>query len=41
MPGMFLVNERRIVWQHHFQHIGDHPDLKRIPAIAAESLVSA
>jgi hypothetical protein len=35
MPGMFLVNGRRIVWQHYFQHIGDHPDLRQIPAIAA------
>lgn len=36
MPGMFLVYGRRILWQHHFRHIGDHPDLKRIPAIVAE-----
>ncbi|MDX1919817.1 MAG: SelL-related redox protein [Candidatus Caenarcaniphilales bacterium] len=27
MPGMFLIENGSIVWQHEFEHIGDHPDL--------------
>lgn len=30
MPGLFLVKNRTIVWQHHFRHAGDHPDLAQI-----------
>jgi hypothetical protein len=25
MPGMFLVHQHQILWQHHFKHAGDHP----------------
>ncbi len=31
MPGIFVVQERRVVWAHEFQHAGDHPDFERIP----------
>ena len=30
MPGMFLVENNNIVWQHEFEHIGDHPDLSNL-----------
>lgn len=30
MPGMFLVEGGRIVWQHDYRHIGDHPDFEKI-----------
>lgn len=30
MPGMFLVEKGQVVWQHEFEHIGDHPDLSSI-----------
>lgn len=26
MPGLFLVENGRILWQHHFKHAGDHPN---------------
>lgn len=39
MPGMFLIYEDSIVWQHRFKHIGDHPDFRRISAIAAKLFV--
>jgi hypothetical protein len=32
MPGVFLVDTTgAILWQHTFQHAGDHPDWQRIP----------
>lgn len=33
MPGMFYVETDSIVWKHHFNHIGDHPDYSKIPSI--------
>jgi hypothetical protein len=30
MPGLMLVQEGRIVWQHRFHHAGDHPDWEKI-----------
>ena len=30
MPGAFLVEGARIVWTHHYEHIGDHPDFQAI-----------
>ena len=32
MPGMFLVAGGRVLWQHDFAHIGDHPDFRALPA---------
>ena len=26
MPGLFLVQEEHILWQHDYRHAGDHPD---------------
>ena len=30
MPGLMLVQEGCIVWQHRFRHAGDHPDWGQI-----------
>lgn len=30
MPGLMLVQDNCIVWQHHFKHAGDHPDWEEI-----------
>lgn len=35
MPGLFLVQDGQIVWQHDFRHAGDHPDWQAIPTLAA------
>jgi hypothetical protein len=32
LPGLFLVRGERVLWQHDFAHIGDHPDFARLPA---------
>jgi hypothetical protein len=38
MPGMFLIEPGgRILWQHQFAHVGDHPDLRSIPTSAVEA----
>ena len=31
MPGLFLVQKERVLWQHDFAHIGDHPDFSKLP----------
>ncbi|MDV6237489.1 SelL-related redox protein [Leptospira ellisii] len=33
MPGAFLTVRDRVVWEHKYRHIGDHPDWKRIPGV--------
>jgi len=33
MPGLFVVEDERVIWQHDFRHAGDHPDFAAIPAI--------
>ncbi|MGB6000702.1 MAG: peroxiredoxin-like family protein, partial [Thermoanaerobaculia bacterium] len=35
MPGMFLVRDGEIVWQHEFRFSGDHPDLGDVAGVAA------
>ena len=35
MPGMFLVRDGEIVWQHDFRFSGDHPDLREVARVAA------
>jgi hypothetical protein len=30
MPGLFLAQGERILWQHEFRHAGDHPDFLKI-----------
>lgn len=30
MPGLMLVQDNCILWQHHFKHAGDHPDWEKI-----------
>ncbi|XDD51379.1 SelL-related redox protein [Leptospira sp. WS92.C1] len=33
MPGAYLVVQDRIVWEHSYRHIGDHPDWKNLPGV--------
>ncbi len=36
MPGLFLVQGEQILWQHDYQHAGDHPDfaaLSNLPVL--------
>ena len=33
MPGIFLVEGDRVLWQHEFSHAADHPDFARLPAL--------
>jgi hypothetical protein len=35
LPGLFLIRDRAIVWEHPFRHSGDHPDWDRLPEIMA------
>lgn len=30
-PGLYLIENQAIVWEHNFHHIGDHPDFAKIP----------
>ena len=30
-PGLYVIADQAIVWEHNFSHIGDHPDFKAIP----------
>lgn len=34
MPGLMLVQDNCIVWQHRFKHAGDHPDWDQIGKLA-------
>jgi hypothetical protein len=34
MPGMFLVQGDRVIWEHDFRHAGDTPDYAALPSIA-------
>jgi hypothetical protein len=36
MPGLFLVEQDTITWQHDFKHAGDHPDWRIIPRVASQ-----
>ena len=36
-PGLFLVAGDRILWQHHYRHIGDQPDFAALPGVSRES----
>ena len=33
MPGLFLIRDGAIVWEHEFAHAGDHPDLRALAEI--------
>ncbi len=30
-PGLYVIQDKAIVWEHNFNHIGDHPNFKSIP----------
>jgi hypothetical protein len=34
MPGLILVQDNCIVWQHRFRHAGDHPDWGQVGKLA-------
>jgi hypothetical protein len=34
MPGLFMVERGLIRWEHHFRHVGDHPDFAGLGDIA-------
>ena len=36
MPGAFLVHNRTILYAHRANNAGDHPDLARVAALAAD-----
>jgi hypothetical protein len=31
MPGIFLLKDKSITWEHDFAHVGDHPKFSEIP----------
>jgi hypothetical protein len=35
MPGAFLVQVDRVLWQHRYRHAGDHPDFARVAGLAS------
>ncbi len=35
LPTMFLIRDGQVVWTHHGEHAGDHPDWRAIPLLAA------
>ncbi len=35
MPGAFLVERDRILWQHIARHAGDHPDYQQFIPLAS------
>lgn len=35
MPGLMLVQDNCIVWQHKFKHAGDHPDWEKVGQLAS------
>lgn len=41
MPGMFLVQEQRIVWTHRSRHIADQPDYDTLGRILRSALAGA
>lgn len=34
MPGIFLVDDGEVVWQHDFRYSGDHPDMEMLTEVA-------
>jgi hypothetical protein len=34
LPGVFLVEDGMITWQHDFKHAADHPNWQALPALA-------
>jgi hypothetical protein len=37
MPGLFAFDGDRLIWQHDFRNVGDHPDFDAIPGLIAGS----
>jgi hypothetical protein len=37
MPGVFVVDRAgQILWKHHFEHSGDHPEWEKIPSLLSQ-----
>ncbi|MEM6431137.1 MAG: SelL-related redox protein [Deinococcota bacterium] len=36
MPGVFFVEGDAILWEHTFNHAGDHPDFKTLPTLLGD-----
>ena len=34
MPGVFVVQGERVLYEHRFRDVGDHPDFASLPALA-------
>jgi hypothetical protein len=30
LPGLWIVRGGRVLWEHRYRHIGDHPDFRRL-----------
>lgn len=41
MPGLFAIESERIIWQHDFRHVGDHPDFADIPTLIEQAANTA
>ncbi len=41
LPGVLLVEGKRVLWSHAFRHAGDHPDWDRVPALVAVSRLAS
>jgi hypothetical protein len=38
MPGAFVVQGERVLWQHDFAHVGDQPNWEKIPGLVQMEL---
>lgn len=41
MPGMFLAHGEQVLWQHDYEHVGDHPDFEKLPEMLGDLLQPA
>lgn len=41
MPGVFAVDEQRVIWAHSPSHAADHPDFTSLPAVIAAARSAA
>jgi hypothetical protein len=37
MPGAFLVQGQRILWEHDYDHAGDQPDFASVSMVASRA----
>ena len=41
MPGALLLRGERVIWEHDFDHAGDHPDWSEVARLRAPACESA